>query len=114
MGDSAGAGALCGVCASAAAAVYCRNDAALLCLKCDTKIHSMNPFAARHWRVQLCELCEREPATIYCRQVRSRAPACRVRLPCARTRSRRARAHTHTHTHASRLLPRAAASASAC
>jgi hypothetical protein len=114
MGDSAGAGALCGVCASAAAAVYCRNDAALLCLKCDTKIHSMNPFAARHWRVQLCELCEREPATIYCRQVRARvhAWACALALR-ARTRSRRARAHTHTHARASRLLPRAA-SASAC
>ena len=70
MGDS---GAQCAVCSVAPAAVYCRNDAALLCLKCDAKIHGTNPLAARHWRVQLCELCEREPATVYCRQARAAA-----------------------------------------
>jgi hypothetical protein len=72
-------GALCVVCASSAAAVYCRNDAALLCLKCDQKIHGINPLAARHWRVALCELCEREPATVYCRQARGLRIRCALR-----------------------------------
>jgi hypothetical protein len=86
------------VCASAAAAVFCRNDAALLCLKCDAKVHGINPLAARHWRVQLCELCEREPATVYCRQVRAlvgSSPAQRVGRVRARAALRRvARART--------------------
>lgn len=69
MADSGG-GALCDICAASAAAVFCRNDDARLCTKCDQNVHGKNPLAARHWRVQLCELCEREPATIYCRQVR--------------------------------------------
>lgn len=63
----------CDVCASASAVVFCRNDTALLCSRCDAKIHGSNAMAARHVRVPLCELCERVPATIYCRQARARA-----------------------------------------
>ena len=66
--------AQCVVCCKEAAQVYCIPDAAVLCLACDQQIHGRNPLAARHVRVQLCELCEAVPAAVYCRQARARAP----------------------------------------
>ena len=68
-GLDAPGGVLCAVCSSAAAVLHCVPDQASLCLACDQQIHGRNALAARHLRVQLCELCERVPAAVYCQQV---------------------------------------------
>ncbi|XP_023545435.1 zinc finger protein CONSTANS-LIKE 5-like [Cucurbita pepo subsp. pepo] len=56
---------LCYSCKSAPAALFCRHDAAFLCLRCDDQIHS-HTTGTRHPRVWLCEVCEQAPATITC------------------------------------------------
>ncbi|XP_078438398.1 zinc finger protein CONSTANS-LIKE 3-like [Wolffia australiana] len=57
----------CDVCRSSAAVLFCRADAAFLCLDCDAKIHSANKLASRHGRVYLCEVCEQAPAAVTCK-----------------------------------------------
>ncbi|XP_022153294.1 zinc finger protein CONSTANS-LIKE 5-like [Momordica charantia] len=61
---------LCYSCKSSAAALYCRADAAFLCLRCDAQIHGPNTAkllpATRHARVWLCEVCEHAPAAVTC------------------------------------------------
>ncbi|KAJ4826383.1 hypothetical protein Tsubulata_026125 [Turnera subulata] len=37
--------------------VYCDSDAALLCFRCDSKVHNANFLVARHLRRLLCPLC---------------------------------------------------------
>ncbi|CAH8324933.1 unnamed protein product [Eruca vesicaria subsp. sativa] len=58
---------LCDSCKSATAALYCRPDAAFLCLSCDSKIHAANKLASRHARVWMCEVCEQAPAHVTCK-----------------------------------------------
>lgn len=39
------------------AVVYCEADAAFLCRKCDTSVHSANFLARRHVRRMICTVC---------------------------------------------------------
>ncbi|CAN6312770.1 unnamed protein product [Urochloa humidicola] len=55
-GDGAEA-ASCDYCGGAAAAVYCRADAARLCLPCDRHVHGANGVCSRHARAPLCADC---------------------------------------------------------
>ncbi|CAN6325225.1 unnamed protein product [Urochloa humidicola] len=55
-GADADAGS-CDYCGGAAAAVYCRADAARLCLPCDRHVHGANGVCSRHARAPLCADC---------------------------------------------------------
>lgn len=46
--------------------MYCRSDAACLCLSCDRNVHSANTLARRHSRTLLCERCSSQPALVRC------------------------------------------------
>lgn len=46
--------------------VYCRSDAACLCLSCDRNVHSANALSRRHSRTLLCERCNSQPALVRC------------------------------------------------
>ncbi|WOK95029.1 zinc finger protein CONSTANS-LIKE 3-like [Canna indica] len=54
----------CDSCKTAAAALFCRADAAYLCGACDARVHGA---AARHERSWLCEVCEQAPASVTCK-----------------------------------------------
>ncbi|TVU47049.1 hypothetical protein EJB05_06627, partial [Eragrostis curvula] len=56
-GGGGGAEASCDYCSGAAAAVYCRADAARLCLPCDRHVHGANGVCSRHARAPLCADC---------------------------------------------------------
>uniref|UniRef100_A0A0E0GME7 CCT domain-containing protein n=1 Tax=Oryza nivara TaxID=4536 RepID=A0A0E0GME7_ORYNI len=51
------AAAGCDYCGDAAAVVYCRADAARLCLPCDRHVHGANGVCSRHARAPLCAAC---------------------------------------------------------
>ncbi|KAL3643311.1 Zinc finger protein CONSTANS-like [Castilleja foliolosa] len=59
-------GRLCDFCCEQRSIVYCRSDAACLCLSCDRTIHSANALSKRHSRTLICETCHGQPATIRC------------------------------------------------
>lgn len=46
--------------------VYCRSDAAYLCLSCDRNVHSANALSRRHTRTLVCERCNSQPAFTRC------------------------------------------------
>lgn len=46
--------------------VYCRSDAAFLCLSCDRNVHSANALSRRHSRTLVCERCNFHPAVVRC------------------------------------------------
>ncbi|KAL2233386.1 UNVERIFIED_CONTAM: putative zinc finger protein [Sesamum indicum] len=46
--------------------VYCKADAAHLCLSCDAKVHSANALSYRHPRTLVCELCRFQPVLVRC------------------------------------------------
>lgn len=46
--------------------VYCRSDAASLCLSCDRNVHSANALSKRHSRTLVCDGCNSQPATVRC------------------------------------------------
>jgi hypothetical protein len=46
--------------------VYCRSDAASLCLSCDRNVHSANALSRRHMRTLLCDRCTSQPAMVRC------------------------------------------------
>lgn len=46
--------------------MYCRSDAACLCLSCDRNVHSANALSRRHSRTLLCERCNSQPAFVRC------------------------------------------------
>ncbi|KAK4369274.1 hypothetical protein RND71_013066 [Anisodus tanguticus] len=46
--------------------VYCRSDAACLCLSCDRNVHSANALSQRHSRALVCERCNSQPAIFRC------------------------------------------------
>lgn len=57
----------CDVCHANSAVVYCKADAAYLCVGCDNKVHGANKLASRHERVWMCEVCELAPAVVTCK-----------------------------------------------
>eukprot|EP00898_Chlorokybus_atmophyticus_P006384 jgi/Chlat1/6747/Chrsp50S06442 len=57
----------CDACQSSKAVIYCRADAASLCVNCDARVHCANKLASRHERVLLCEVCELHPAAVSCK-----------------------------------------------
>ncbi|GFP92807.1 zinc finger protein constans-like 10 [Phtheirospermum japonicum] len=59
-------GRLCDFCCEQRSIVYCRSDAACLCLSCDRTVHSANALSKRHSRTLVCETCHGQPATIRC------------------------------------------------
>lgn len=50
--------------------MYCRSDAACLCLSCDRNVHSANALSKRHSRNLLCERCNSQPALVRCSEER--------------------------------------------
>jgi hypothetical protein len=46
--------------------IYCRSDAASLCLSCDRNVHSANALSRRHTRTLLCDRCGSQPASVRC------------------------------------------------
>ncbi|XP_041005974.1 zinc finger protein CONSTANS-LIKE 9-like [Juglans microcarpa x Juglans regia] len=63
-------GYLCDFCGEQRSMVYCRSDAACLCLSCDRNVHSANALSKRHSRTLLCERCNSQPALVRCAQER--------------------------------------------
>ncbi|XP_062233041.1 zinc finger protein CONSTANS-LIKE 9-like isoform X1 [Phragmites australis] len=59
-------GALCDFCGEQRSMVYCRSDAASLCLSCDRNVHSANALSRRHTRTLLCDRCASQPAMVHC------------------------------------------------
>nr|AQQ11854.1 constans-like protein [Phyllostachys edulis] len=59
-------GALCDFCGEQRAMVYCRSDAASLCLSCDRNVHSANALSRRHMRTLLCDRCVSQPGAVRC------------------------------------------------
>ncbi|MBA0757480.1 hypothetical protein Gotri_020578 [Gossypium trilobum] len=56
----------CDFCGDQRPVVYCRSDAACLCLSCDRNVHSANALSKRHSRTLLCERCNSQPAFVRC------------------------------------------------
>ncbi|TVU11573.1 hypothetical protein EJB05_45167 [Eragrostis curvula] len=59
-------GAQCDFCGDQRSMVYCRSDAASLCLSCDRNVHSANALSRRHTRTLLCDRCTSQPAMVRC------------------------------------------------
>ncbi|KAK0590104.1 hypothetical protein LWI29_022752 [Acer saccharum] len=59
-------GYICDFCGEQRSMVYCRSDAACLCLSCDRNVHSANALSKRHSRTLLCERCNSQPALVRC------------------------------------------------
>ncbi|XP_072986062.1 putative zinc finger protein CONSTANS-LIKE 11 [Typha latifolia] len=57
---------ICEFCGTQRALVYCKADAAHLCLLCDSFIHSANALSRRHARVVICDRCFSHPAVLRC------------------------------------------------
>ncbi|XP_057963238.1 putative zinc finger protein At1g68190 isoform X2 [Malania oleifera] len=57
---------ICEFCAALRPVVYCKADAAYLCLSCDAKVHSANALSNRHFRTLLCEFCRHRSAYVRC------------------------------------------------
>ncbi|CAN8265726.1 unnamed protein product [Cochlearia groenlandica] len=59
-------GYMCDFCGEQRSMVYCRSDAACLCLSCDRNVHSANALSKRHSRTLVCEKCNAQPASVRC------------------------------------------------
>ncbi|KAI9107231.1 hypothetical protein K1719_021840 [Acacia pycnantha] len=59
-------GYICDFCGEQRSMVYCRSDAACLCLSCDRNVHSANALSRRHSRTLVCERCNSQPALVRC------------------------------------------------
>ncbi|XP_004251549.1 zinc finger protein CONSTANS-LIKE 9-like [Solanum lycopersicum] len=59
-------GYICEYCGEQRSIVYCRSDAACLCLSCDRNVHSANALSQRHSRTLICERCNSQPAVVRC------------------------------------------------
>ncbi|XVE75253.1 hypothetical protein DITRI_Ditri12bG0080600 [Diplodiscus trichospermus] len=57
---------ICEFCATSRPVVYCKADAAHLCLSCDSKVHSANALSNRHLRSFLCDSCRYGPSYVRC------------------------------------------------
>ncbi|KAL9243854.1 hypothetical protein vseg_017693 [Gypsophila vaccaria] len=67
-------GYMCDFCGEERSVVYCRSDAACLCLSCDRNVHSANALSKRHSRTLLCERCNSQPASV--RRIDERVSLC--------------------------------------
>ncbi|CAA2987967.1 zinc finger protein CONSTANS-LIKE 10-like isoform X1 [Olea europaea var. sylvestris] len=67
-------GQLCDFCSEQRSTVYCRSDAACLCLTCDRNIHSANALSRLHLRTLVCERCNSQPAVV--RSITENASLC--------------------------------------
>ncbi|KAJ4730261.1 zinc finger protein CONSTANS-LIKE 9-like [Melia azedarach] len=63
-------GYMCDFCGDQRSIVYCRSDAACLCLSCDRNVHSANALSKRHSRTLLCERCNSQPSLVRCAEER--------------------------------------------
>ncbi|KAJ8899514.1 hypothetical protein K2173_018488 [Erythroxylum novogranatense] len=63
-------GYICDFCGDQRSVVYCRSDAACLCLSCDRNVHSANALSKRHSRTLLCARCNSQPAFVRCAEER--------------------------------------------
>ncbi|XP_068641770.1 zinc finger protein CONSTANS-LIKE 9-like [Aristolochia californica] len=59
-------GLLCEFCGEQRSMVYCKPDAACLCLSCDRNVHSANALSKRHLRTLICDRCNSQPAVVRC------------------------------------------------
>ncbi|XP_058211244.1 zinc finger protein CONSTANS-LIKE 9-like [Rhododendron vialii] len=59
-------GHLCDFCGEQRSMVYCRSDAACLCLSCDLNVHSANALSRRHSRTLVCGRCNSQPSFVRC------------------------------------------------
>ncbi|KAJ9686740.1 hypothetical protein PVL29_015540 [Vitis rotundifolia] len=57
---------ICEFCGVVRAVVYCKSDAARLCLHCDNSVHSANALSRRHLRSLLCDKCNLQPGIYRC------------------------------------------------
>ncbi|KAK8691526.1 hypothetical protein V6N13_075036 [Hibiscus sabdariffa] len=57
---------ICEFCTTSRPIVYCKSDAAHLCLSCDARVHSANALSNRHFRTLLCDLCRHRPSHVCC------------------------------------------------
>lgn len=57
---------ICEFCTALRPVVYCKADAAHLCLSCDARVHSANGLSGRHLRTLLCQSCRNRPAYVRC------------------------------------------------
>ncbi|CAL9136024.1 Zinc finger protein [Musa troglodytarum] len=57
---------LCDFCGEKRSVIYCRSDAAALCLSCDRIVHSANALSRRHSRTLFCDRCSTQPAFVRC------------------------------------------------
>ncbi|KAH0709952.1 hypothetical protein KY284_011379 [Solanum tuberosum] len=64
-------GYICEYCGEQRSIVYCRSDAACLCLSCDRNVHSANALSQRHSRTLICERCNSQPAVVRCVEERT-------------------------------------------
>ncbi|KAL2475812.1 Zinc finger protein CONSTANS-LIKE 9 [Abeliophyllum distichum] len=59
-------GQVCDFCGEQRSMVYCRSDAACLCLSCDRTVHSANALSRRHSGTLICERCNSQPVAVRC------------------------------------------------
>ncbi|KAE8701473.1 B-box zinc finger family protein, putative isoform 3 [Hibiscus syriacus] len=57
---------ICEFCTTSRPVVYCKSDAAHLCLSCDARVHSANALSNRHLRTLLCDSCRCRPSHVCC------------------------------------------------
>ncbi|XP_073525997.1 uncharacterized protein [Phyllobates terribilis] len=62
---------ICDFCSERTALLFCRADAAKLCLACDKEVHSTAQLFTKHTRRLLCDACDTAPAVIVCSTHRS-------------------------------------------
>eukprot|EP00249_Psilotum_nudum_P020633 c27786_g1_i1 orf=730-1857(+) len=58
---------ICDVCQESNSVLFCKADAAFLCMSCDVKVHAANKLVSRHERAWLCDVCEHAPADVICK-----------------------------------------------
>ncbi|KAJ0233754.1 Zinc finger protein CONSTANS-LIKE 15 [Hirschfeldia incana] len=56
----------CDFCNDRTAVLFCRADAAKLCLPCDHHVHTANLLSKKHVRSQICDNCGNEPVSVRC------------------------------------------------
>ncbi|KAG6523658.1 zinc finger protein CONSTANS-LIKE 13-like [Zingiber officinale] len=66
----------CDFCGNARALLFCRADAARLCIACDRHVHNANVVSSQHRRALLCDGCRSAPASILCASSHCRALLC--------------------------------------
>ncbi|CDY68819.1 BnaAnng28480D [Brassica napus] len=56
----------CDFCGERTAVLFCRADAAKLCLSCDHHVHKANLLSRKHVRSLICDSCGNEPVSVRC------------------------------------------------